>query len=137
VLSKLYRNEDWLRLSEGAICVFYEDDQELNSTPFLVQKQDGAYLYATTDLATIKYRVETFQADRIIYVVDNRQQLHFKQLFAAARRWGYTIAMEHVGFGTILGEDGRPIKTREGNLLSWKPCSTRPKARTHNRSRRT
>src|SRR5215470_14874482 len=105
------------RPSEGAICIFYEDDQELNSTPFLVQKQDGAYLYATTDLATIKYRAETFQADRIIYVVDNRQQLHFKQLFAAARRWGYTIAMEHVGFGTILGEDGRPIKTREGEPI--------------------
>ncbi len=105
------------RLSEGAICVFYEDDPELNGTPFIVQKQDGAFLYATTDLATIQYRVDTFHADRIIYVVDSRQQLHFKQLFAAARRWGYAPQLEHVGFGTILGEDGRPIKTREGEPI--------------------
>lgn len=103
--------------SEGAICIFYEDDKDLSATPFLVQKQDGAFLYATTDLATIKYRAETFHPDRLIYVVDSRQQLHFKQLFAAARRWGYTMAMEHVGFGTILGEDGRPIKTREGEPI--------------------
>jgi len=105
------------RPSEAAICIFFEDDPELTSTPFLVQKQDGAFLYATTDLATIKYRAETFHPDRIIYVVDNRQQLHFKQLFAAARRCGYTIAFEHVGFGTILGEDGKPIKTREGEPI--------------------
>jgi arginyl-tRNA synthetase len=102
------------RPSEGAICIFYEDDSELADKPFLIQKQDGAFLYATTDLATIKYRVETFHPDRIIYVVDSRQQLHFRQLFAAARRWGYAIALEHVWFGTILGEDGKPIKTREG-----------------------
>lgn len=102
------------RLSEGAICIFYDDNPELAGTPFLIQKQDGAPLYATTDLATIKYRAETFHPDRIIYVVDSRQQLHFKQLFAAARHWGYTLALEHVGFGTILGEDGKPIKTREG-----------------------
>jgi arginyl-tRNA synthetase len=105
------------RLSEGAVCIFYDEAQELGTTPFLIQKQDGAYLYATTDLATIKYRAETFQPDRIIYVVDNRQQLHFKQLFAAARRWGYTMALEHVGFGTILGDDGKPIKTREGEPI--------------------
>ena len=105
------------RPSEGAICIFYEDDTELGNTPFLIQKQDGAYLYATTDLATIKYRAETFHADRIIYVVDSRQQLHFKQLFAATRRWGYTMALEHVGFGTILGDDGKPIKTREGEPI--------------------
>jgi arginyl-tRNA synthetase len=103
--------------SEGAICIFYDEGQELGTTPFLIQKQDGAYLYATTDLATIKYRAETFQPDRIIYVVDSRQQLHFKQLFAAARRWGYTMTLEHVGFGTILGDDGKPIKTREGEPI--------------------
>ncbi len=102
------------QLSEGAMCIFYEKDPDLNGTPFLVQKQDGAFLYATTDLATIKYRAETFYPDRIIYVVDSRQQLHFRQLFAAAQSWGYTMTLEHVGFGTILGEDGKPIKTREG-----------------------
>jgi len=105
------------QFSEGALCIFDEDNPELAGTPFLIQKQDGAFLYATTDLATIKYRTETFHPDRIIYVVDSRQQLHFKQLFAAARRWGYAIALEHVGFGTILGDDGKPIKTREGEPI--------------------
>ena len=104
------------RPSEGAICIFY-DDPELAATPFLIQKQDGAFLYATTDLATIQYRAETFHPHRIIYVTDSRQQLHFKQLFAAARHWGYTMALEHVCFGTILGEDGKPIKTREGEPI--------------------
>src|SRR5262245_16560234 len=103
--------------SEGAICVFFEDDAELRDKPFLIQKQDGAFLYATTDLATIKYRAENFHPQRIIYVVDSRQQLHFKQLFAAARRWGYTMALEHVWFGTMLGDDGKPIKTREGEPI--------------------
>jgi arginyl-tRNA synthetase len=103
--------------SEGAICIFFDDDAELKDKPFLIQKQDGAFLYATTDLATIKYRAENFHPDRIIYVVDSRQQLHFKQLFAAARRWGYTMALEHVWFGTILGDDGKPIKTREGEPI--------------------
>jgi arginyl-tRNA synthetase len=105
------------RPSEGAVCIFYDDDPELAGTPFLIQKQDGASLYATTDLATVKYRAETFHPDRIIYVTDSRQQLHFKQLFAAARRWGYTMALEHVWFGTILGEDGKPIKTRAGEPI--------------------
>ena len=102
------------RPSEGAVCVFYDDDPQLAERPFLIQKSDGAFLYATTDLATIRYRVETFRPDRIVYVTDGRQQLHFKQLFAAARKWGYQPQLEHVWFGTILGEDGRPIKTREG-----------------------
>ena len=112
------RNTGIARPSDGAVCVFYDDDtntgKELAERPFLIQKSDGAFLYATTDLATIKYRVETFQPDRIVYVTDGRQQLHFRQLFAAARRWGYTTDLEHVWFGTILGEDGKPIKTREG-----------------------
>ena len=112
------RTKDIARPSDGAVCVFYDDetntDKELAERPFLIQKSDGAFLYATTDLATIKYRVETFQPDRIVYVTDGRQQLHFRQLFAAARRWGHTTDLEHVWFGTILGEDGKPIKTREG-----------------------
>ncbi len=112
------RTKGIARPSDGAVCVFYDDDtntgKELAERPFLIQKSDGAFLYATTDLATIKYRLETFQPDRIVYVTDGRQQLHFRQLFAAARRWGYTTDLEHVWFGTILGEDGKPIKTREG-----------------------
>lgn len=102
------------RPSDGAVCVFYDADTELADTPFLIQKQDGAFLYATTDLATLKYRAETFEPDRILYVTDSRQQLHFRQLFATARRWGHAMALEHVWFGTILGEDGTPIKTRQG-----------------------
>ena len=111
------RDKGLAQPSEGAMCIFFADDPELSGTPFLIQKQDGAFLYATTDLATIKYRAENFHPDRIIYVVDSRQQLHFRQLFAAAKRWGYTMTLEHVGFGTILGEDGRPIKTREGEPI--------------------
>lgn len=104
------------RVSDGAVCVFF-DDADLADAPFLIQKRDGAFLYATTDLATIKYRIETFRPDRIVYVTDSRQRLHFRQLFAAARRWGYDATLEHVWFGTILGSDGTPIKTREGEPI--------------------
>ena len=79
------REKNLARPSEGAICIFYDEDTELAETPFLIQKQDGAFLYATTDLATIQYRAETFQPNRIIYVTDGRQQLHFRQLFVAAQ----------------------------------------------------
>ncbi len=105
------------RESEGAICVFFEADPELADHPFIVQKSDGAFLYSTTDIATIQYRNEQFRPDRILYVVDLRQSLHFRQLFSLARRMGYRIRMEHIGFGTILGPDGRPIRTREGKAV--------------------
>jgi arginyl-tRNA synthetase len=97
--------------SEGAICVFLEGFK----APFIVRKRDGAFLYATTDLATIQYRMEEFHPDAILYVVDHRQSLHFEQLFATARAWGYSrVELAHVSFGTVLGEDGRPFKTRSG-----------------------
>ena len=122
------------RPSEGAIAIFSggtlppKDDPFLVfrkepgaaegrfvDNPLLVQKSDGGYNYATTDLATVRYRREHFRADRVLYVVDSRQQLHFRQLFDAARRWGFgEMALEHVGFGTILGPDKKPIKTRDG-----------------------
>ena len=111
------REKNLARPSEGAVCLFYDEETELAETPFLIQKQDGAFLYATTDLATIKYRAETFQPHRIIYVTDGRQQLHFRQLFAAAQSWGHRMALEHVWFGTILGADGKPIKTRAGQPI--------------------
>lgn len=110
------REREIARISDGAVCVFF-DDADLADTPFLIQKQDGAFLYATTDLATIKYRVETFRPDRIVYVTDSRQRLHFRQLFTTVRRWGYDATLEHVWFGTILGNDGTPIKTREGEPI--------------------
>jgi arginyl-tRNA synthetase len=102
------------RESDGAICVFLEG----HDVPMIVRKKDGAFLYATTDLATLRYRMETFQPDAILYVVDHRQSLHFEQLFAAARRMGYDdVELEHVSFGTVLGEDGRPFKTRAGDTV--------------------
>ena len=102
------------RESEGAICVFLEE----SPAPLIVRKRDGAYLYGTTDLATIQYRMAEWKPDAILYVVDHRQSLHFEQLFATARRWGYgDVELKHVSFGTVLGEDNRPFKTREGDTV--------------------
>jgi arginyl-tRNA synthetase len=102
------------RVSDGAVCVFPPDQ----GTPLIIRKQDGAFLYATTDLATIQYRVETWRPDAILYVVDHRQSLHFEQLFATARLWGFKdLELQHISFGTVLGEDGRPFKTRSGDTV--------------------
>ncbi|QDU81454.1 Arginine--tRNA ligase [Polystyrenella longa] len=100
--------------SQGAICVFHEG----NEAPFIVQKTDGAYTYATTDLATIKYRVEELKADSILYVVDARQGEHFKLLFETADKWGFDkIDLRHISFGTVLGDDKKPFKTRSGDTV--------------------
>ena len=100
--------------SDDAVCVFLEGFD----TPMIVQKKDGAYLYATTDLATIQYRMEQWKPDAILYVVDHRQSLHFEQLFATARKWGFAdVELQHVSFGTVLGENGRPFKTRSGDTV--------------------
>ncbi|MEX0585927.1 MAG: arginine--tRNA ligase [Pirellulales bacterium] len=100
--------------SDGAVCIFVEGFDH----PMIVQKRDGAFLYATTDLATIQYRMEKWDPDAILYVVDHRQASHFSQLFAAARRWGVAKPeFMHVSFGTVLGEDGRPFKTRSGDTV--------------------
>ena len=122
------------RESEGAIAIFSDgklppkddpflvsDNGEFRDNPLLIRKSDGGYNYATTDLATIRYRHEHFHAQRVIYVVDGRQQMHFKQLFEAARRWGYgDTKMEHVWFGTILGPDKKPFKSREGGNIKFR-----------------
>lgn len=100
--------------SQGAICVFIEGKE----APFIVQKQDGAFTYATTDLATIKYRVEELKADRVLYVVDSRQSEHFQLLFATVKEWGYAdLELQHVSFGTVLGKNKRPYKTRSGDTV--------------------
>ncbi|TXI91174.1 MAG: arginine--tRNA ligase [Neisseriales bacterium] len=101
--------------SDGAKCVFLDGDD----TPFMVQKNDGGYLYATTDLAAIDYRVNHKHADRVLYVVDARQSFHFKQLFAVAKKAGIAQHSEliHVPFGTMMGEDGKPFKTRTGGTV--------------------
>ncbi|MCC7086203.1 MAG: arginine--tRNA ligase [Pirellulales bacterium] len=102
------------RESDGAMCVFLEGFE----TPFIVRKQDGAFLYATSDLATIRYRLERWRPDAILYVVDHRQSLHFEQLFATAKKWGCeNVELAHVSFGTVLGQDGRPYKTRSGDTV--------------------
>ncbi|MEM6886195.1 MAG: arginine--tRNA ligase [Verrucomicrobiota bacterium] len=105
--------------SEGAKVVFFEED-ELKDHPFLIEKSDGAALYATTDLATLKYRVDEWKAQQLIYVTDGRQQLHFKQLFSTAGRWGQEVDCYHIWFGAILGENKKPLKTREGNPIRLK-----------------
>ncbi len=112
-------NRGLAREDEGATLIFFDqaDASDLVDKPFMVRKSDGAFNYATTDLATIQYRVREFGADEMLYVVDKRQSLHFKQLFAAARKLGWDRHYVHVGFGTILGADGRPIKTREGGTV--------------------
>lgn len=106
------------REDQGAICVFFDDVPELAShkAPFLIRKKDGAFLYATTDIATVKFRRDQLNADRALYVVDQRQSLHFKQLFAVVSKLGIPMRLEHIGFGTVLGADGRPLKTREGDV---------------------
>jgi len=100
--------------SKGAIVVFFG----AGKPPAMIRKTDGAYTYTTSDLATIRYRVQTWNPDAMLYVVDSRQALHFQNLFEAARRWGYDkVALEHVSFGSVLGEDRKPLKTREGGVV--------------------
>jgi arginyl-tRNA synthetase len=122
------------RESDGAWCVFSDGssaekedpfliqrDGEWQANPCLVRKADGAANYATTDLATLQYRVREWAPDEIVYVTDGRQQLHFRQIFAVFQRWmpeaAARVRLSHVWFGTILGEDGRPFKTRSGDTV--------------------
>jgi arginyl-tRNA synthetase len=134
------------RESEGAIAIFFDDLPQLREQPALIRKSDGGFNYTTTDLATLAYRLETWQPDEIIYVTDGRQQLHFQQVFAAFRKWHSILSegrvirapnssseknlglselappkkdvkLAHVWFGSILGEDGKPFKTRSGETV--------------------
>ena len=101
-------------ISEGAVVVFFHDDPELADKPLIIRKRDGGFNYATTDVATIDYRVNELKADAIWYVVGAPQTLHFKQIFAVARREGYTTDLRHIIFGSVLGEDRKLMKTRSG-----------------------
>ncbi len=108
--------------SEGARCVFLNEfrGRDDSIVPVIVQKSDGGYLYATTDLAAVRYRARELGADRILYIVDARQSLHLKQVFAVARAAGFvpeTCSLEHHPFGTMLDEGGRPFRTREGGTV--------------------
>ncbi len=112
------------RESEGAIAIFFDDRPQLKEQPALIRKSDGGFNYTTTDLATLAYRLETWRPDEIIYVTDGRQQLHFQQVFTAFQKWQSAIGnrqsaikLAHVWFGSILGEDGKPFKTRSGETV--------------------
>ncbi len=101
--------------SDGAICIFFRDEDALAEKPAIVRKSDGGFNYATTDLATIDHRVSEWKADQIWYVVGAPQQLHFQQIFAAARRRGHQVRLTHVAHGSILGNDRKLMKTRSGD----------------------
>lgn len=101
--------------SEGALCIFFPTIPALEGKPAIVRKSDGGFLYATTDLATIEYRVRHWHPDSIWYVVGAPQALHFQQIFAAAKLMGIECDMRHIAFGSILGEDRKIMKTRSGD----------------------
>ena len=110
--------------SQGAKCVFLDEFKGKGSDgtdlPVIVRKSDGGYLYATTDLAALRYRCDELKANRILYVTDSRQAMHFTQIFAVAREAGFVgkdVRLEHVPFGMMLGGDGRPFRTREGGTV--------------------
>ena len=108
--------------SEGALVVFHPEHKRFATQPFIIRKADGASNYATTDLATILYRVEQLGATEIIYVVDSRQSDHFEQLFLTVKKWfaakGYRLpVLRHVSFGTVLSDNGKPFKTKEGGTV--------------------
>lgn len=126
------RDKGIARETEGAIGIFSDGSLSQKEDPFLIQregewlpnpcliqKSDGGFNYATTDLATLRYRLQTWQPSEIAYVTDGRQQLHFRQIFAVFRRWHpeAKIKLAHVWFGSILGEDGKPFKTRSGDTV--------------------
>ncbi len=116
------RKKDLLRESDGAQCVFLEEfkNKEGEITPVIVQKSDGGYLYATTDLAAIRYRSKVLGASRLLYIVDARQSLHLRQVFGVSRAAGLvqdSCSLEHHSFGTMLGNDGKPFKTRTGGTI--------------------
>jgi arginyl-tRNA synthetase len=105
--------------SDGAVAVFIDGPEK---TPLIIEKTGGGYLYGTTDLAAIRYRVNELHATRIIYTHDSRQAQHFGQVFATAKKagWAEGISLEYAPFGTMLGEDGRPFKTRTGGTVKLK-----------------
>jgi arginyl-tRNA synthetase len=100
--------------SEGAVVVFFRDIPELADKPCIIRKRDGGFNYATTDIATVDYRLDDLKADSVWYVVGAPQTLHFKQIFEVARRQGYQADLRHITFGSILGEDRKLMKTRSG-----------------------
>ena len=121
-------------VSEGALVVFHPEHPRFKDQPFIIRKSDGAANYASTDLATILYRAEHFHADAAVYVIDSRQADHCQQLFLTAKKWfahrGWKLPyLEHTAFGTVLGEDGKPLKTRSGENIRLRDLLAEAEAR--------
>lgn len=130
VVAELLDEKKLAVIDQGAVCVFLDGfkNKQGDPLPVIIRKGDGAYLYATTDLAAIKYRCQQLKAQRIIYLTDARQILHFKQIFGLTRKAGWAVdpqtnepvLLEHITFGSVQGEDGTPLKTRSGELVKLK-----------------
>ena len=123
-------------VDQGALVVFHPEHPRFNKQPFIVRKSDGASNYASTDLATVLYRVEKFKADAIVYVTDCRQRDHFEQLFLTVQKW-FTAEhlpipqLYHVYFGTVLDANGKAIKTREGKPIQLQALLDEAKERAY------
>lgn len=120
----------------GAQCVFLEQfkGKDGDPLPIIVQKTGGGFLYATTDLAAVRYRQDVLNADRVLYFVDARQSLHFQQIFTLAKKAGFasdTMSLEHMAFGTVMGEDGKPFKTRSGDVAKLADLLTEAQQRAY------
>lgn len=125
-----------LQESQGAKCVFLNNfkNKEGEPLPVIIQKKDGGFLYATSDLAAMRYRQNELNADRMLYFVDARQGLHFQQVFEVARSAGFVnkqTSLEHMPFGTVMGEDGRPFKTRSGTVAKLADLLTEAEVRAY------
>lgn len=122
VLVEQFKQKGITQLSDGALIVPVADEQDPDIPPVILVKSGGGFLYHTSDLATIQYRIQNLKADLVLYVVDKRQSLHFKQVFKAAHKTGLSekADLRHLPFGTMNGADGKPFKTREGGVLKLK-----------------
>ncbi|HXS16686.1 MAG TPA: arginine--tRNA ligase, partial [Polyangiaceae bacterium] len=129
------------RHDQGAVGIFWQelahvpDSLKKQEQPFLVQKRDGAFLYSTTDIAAAKFRKSQWKADRCLYVVDARQSLHFTQLFAVVALLGIHMELEHISFGTVLDEAGKPLKTRDGKAVTLASLLDEAESRAQQRLR--
>ncbi|WP_431686818.1 arginine--tRNA ligase [Hahella sp. NBU794] len=130
------REKGVLTKSDGAECVFMEEfkGKEGKTLPLIVQKSDGAYLYATTDLAALRFRERVLKANRVLYFVDARQSMHLNQVYAAGRKAGFVspdMSLEHMAFGMVLGTDNKPYKTRDGGTVKLADLLTEAEGRAY------
>ncbi|MEW5693067.1 MAG: arginine--tRNA ligase [Candidatus Hydrogenedentota bacterium] len=122
-------NKGIAKIDDGACCLFFPEQTKLS--PVIIRKQDGGFLYATTDIATIKYRIEIFKPDRILYVTDDRQSLHFQQLFYTAKNYmNIACELEHISFGLMRLADGH-LSTREGRVIELSSLLSEAKERAY------